>query len=353
MNKRGSAVAVLLIIIFVVFVAGGILYYEAHKHLTTSPVAATQSVVSSSTETTTPEQTVPPAFSFSCPQSSTTAYEDPQAGIAFCYPSVLTVSTGSITWPSTYVYPLGTPQAPQHPQISFGITHDSDRSLVFPSLSSFGPPGLNSRGGTGIGGCESSGAYELWCAFPKSSQVTYGTNENGFKYVFFRYDMVTSGDTPVLTTSAGPIAFIPLIQQNYLYFSDGLFTILPTSTDSDLMEILNSVAIMPQQYTGVGLTLANSSSGVAVYNVIKNSPAAAAGIQDGNIILAVNTATTTDMDANDATSLLSAATGTIAIEVQQSKGQSPVSFDLTPQTFFVSGSDLGAMYENLSSLPIL
>ena len=194
--------------------------------------------------------------------------------------------------------------------------------------------------------------------YPKQDQIVEGRNANGFNYVLFRHDIVfgNEGATPksVYNGNAGPSAFVPLIGQNYLTFAlvDSLFQAngfgaLPSYVDKDLLTILETVSIMPESYTGVGLTLTNDASGtISVYNVTTGSPAEAAGIQDGGIITGINGTSTASMNLDQVTTILDNATGTVTVNVRESGSQTPTAISLTPATFAVSGSDLGAMYEN-------
>lgn len=343
MNKRVSVFLVLPVVMVAALVIGGVWWYYTSQEPIASQSISIPEMASStnttSTPTTFPQQTIAlPPFSFSCPQNSTTtltAYENKQMGIAFCYPSDLIVSTGTIKWPTT-----GT----LTPQISFWIFNDDNSSNVFGYLAA----------------CDASGSQgDDYCVPPISTQITEGRNVNGFNYVLFRHDIVfgNEGGAPpkyIYNNDAGPSAFVPLINQNYLAFAivDSLyqangFGALPSYVDKDLLEILNTVSIMPEQYTGVGLTLTSNSSGaISIYNVIANSPAAAQGIKDGEIIVGINGTSTASMNVDQVANILDVSTGTIDLNIQKSRGQAPMTFRLNPETFVVSGSDLAAMYEN-------
>lgn len=339
-NKKGSIAVVLVIVVLVLLIIGTVWYYKSHKPLVVQTPAISQSVVTSTkpTNTSTSQQlaTLSP-FSFSCPQSLTTpltVYENQQMGVAFCYPSDLTVTTNTITWPT-----VGT----STPQLSFWILKEGNSSNVFGYLAT----------------CDASGAQgDIYCVYPKPNQITEGKNSNGFNYVLFRHNVLSGADGnpngSIYIGNAGPSAFIPLIGQNYLAFAivDSLhqaagFGALPSYVDKDLLEILNTVAIMPQQYTGVGLTLTTNNLGkISVYNVIANSPALAAGIKDGNIITGINGSSTASMSFDQATGMLNATTETIMLDVQEGSDPTSTVVRLIPATFVVSGSDLGAMYQS-------
>jgi hypothetical protein len=349
MNKKGSTIIIVIAVVVALLVIGAVWYYYASQGSAVTPTASTQGAASATTPTTTTQHTVDlPAFSFSCPRSATTtltAYDNPAMGIAFCYPSDVVVTTNTITWSAS-----GT----QGSQLSFWILHDATARNIA------GPESGESVLFYDLAGCLSSGPHgEDWCAPPSSTaQIVEGKNSNGFNYVLFRHniDFSSQGEgygATVYQSAVGPSAFIPLIGQNYfafalvnsLYQGTG-FGSLPSNVDKDLLEILDTVSIMPEQYTGVGLTLTSNASGpLSIYNVIANSPAAAAGIKAGNIITQINGSSTTNMSVDAATNILDSATGTVMVGIQEGGSQQPTTISLTPATFAVSGPDLGSIYQ--------
>jgi PDZ domain-containing protein len=346
MNKKGSALVILLIIIVVLVVIAAVWYYESQKPVTTQTVNP-QGIASSTTPTSTPQP-----FSFSCPQSSTTtltAYENQQAGIAFCYPSDLVVGTNTISWPNSFVPVIGPYSDPaQKPILRFQIITEPSPILMV----GYGPA-VQPKLAADITPFEADGNGADYALLTPKNQITVGNNQNGFHYVTYREDFVldhdiTGTNLTVWSTSTGPFAFIPLIGQKYLIFTTSPVPLpLPSYVDADLKEILSTVAIMPQQYTGVGLTLTTNASGkIAVYDVIAKSPALAAGIKLGDIITGFNGTSTATMSLDAMTSFLDATTGTVMLDVQEGASQTSIPISLTPTTLTVSGSDLGAMYEN-------
>ena len=330
----------LLVLAILIVVIGAAWYYGGHQPPSQSQPTNPSSNPGVVGTSTSQQGTIPLRFSFSCPQATTTAYENSEMGIAFCYPSDLTVTTNSISWPN------GSGTGTSH--ISFWILYEPSAMTLVTNLQ--GSPKLFYD----LADCDASGSNgEDYCVFPTSTQITAGENQNGFNYVLFRHDVVNNRASNVLNSAGGPSAFIPLIGQNYLVYAEigslalhdpNGFVALPSSVDKDLLEILNTVAVMPQKYTGVGLTLADATSGITIYNVIKNSPAAAAGIMAGENIVGINGTSTSNMTADDLSSLFAKTTSTVNLSIEHGS-EEPVSISLTAQTFWVSGSDLGATYE--------
>jgi hypothetical protein len=346
MNKKGSAVVILVIIVVILLTIGLFWCYIFSKSkIAPSTTINLQSAASSTILATATRQAVASSsFLFSCPDASTTAYEDSQMGVAFCYPSDLIVTTNSISWPNV-----------SSTKISFWVLHAP--SAMTGSATKLGSaPTLFYY----LAACDASGANgEDYCVFPTPNEIITGKNQNGFNYIFFRHDIDHSnegegyGVVTISQRSAGPSAFIPLVNEKYLMFAvtNSLFQpvgfeSLPTSTDVDLKEILNTMSIMPQQYTGVGLTLTTDAFGdIAVYNVIANSPAKAAGIKAGDIITRFNGTSTAEISFDSVTHFLDTTTGTVVLDVRGGGDQTSTPISLTPATLMVSGSDSAAMYE--------
>lgn len=346
--KRGFAY-ILILVIIAVLIIGGLWYYKSTRSWTSNTAATPVpgSVMSPRIpQPSTPSNPKPP-FSFSCPQGSTTAYEDPQMGVAFCYPADLAVTTGTIIWPNAFVPVIGPYSDPsQQPALSFGIIHEP-----FPvSMTGTGPGALQPALAEDIMPWEADGSNgSVYSILMKDNPITEGKNQNNFNYVWYRDDYVLDHyvdgtDLTVWSTSTGPFGFIPLIGQNYLVFYSGGAEPLPSYVDGDFQEILNTVAIMPEQYTGVGLTLVESNGAIDIYNVMKDSPAAAAGITAGERVLSVDGTSAASMSVDDVTNVLDTATGTVSLGIQNGN-QAVLQFSLTPATIWVSGSDLAAMYE--------